>query len=254
MKMQADDNTYTGIELDESVPHESDEQDESVSFEGDEQDESVSFEGNELDESASFEGNELDEETPLSGSELTDDASREEGGLEELLGADPVEAEVATEPEEKEAETQTSVPGSRKKMLVTAAAGLCSLALGAAMYGIFFTTKEPAAPAATPPAIAIPEISSQDFEDFVIPFHRENNHYISLSISLESADRVVLNELKNKKEILRGRIYDLLKAHAELAAGHPSLAAAKEMVADSINTWLSAGRVDGVYITRFVIK
>ena len=122
------------------------------------------------------------------------------------------------------------------------------------MYGIFFRTTEPPAPAAAPTAIAIPEISSQEFEDFVIPFHRENNHYISLSISLESADRMVLNELKNKEEILRGRIYDLLKAHAQEAAGHPSLAATKEMVADSINAWLSAGRVDGVYITRFIIK
>ena len=88
----------------------------------------------------------------------------------------------------------------------------------------------------------------------MIPFHRENNHYISLSISLESADGTVLHELKEKQEIFRGRLYDMLKTYAEQAAGYPTLAVTKEMVGDSINAWLSAGRVDGVYITRFIIK
>jgi len=244
-----------GIELDESVPAEGDELDEGTSFSGSELDEDTQADaaGIELDESIPVEGNGSAEAAPFNGSELDDDVPEATDGTEDPIPADPTENEAADEQADQDAVAETPVSGNRKKMLIGATAGLCTLALGAAaMYGTLLRPVETAAPPSTP--IAITTKSTQDFEDFVIPFHRESNHYISLSISLESADGAVLHELKKKEAIFRGRIYDLLKAYAEQAAGHPSLAVAKEMVSDSINVWLSAGHVDGVYITRFVIK
>jgi len=287
--MQAEEKTTTGIELDESVTLEGDELDEGTPFSGSELDEdapsdavgieldeSVPAAGDELDEGTPFSGSELDEDTqkdaagieldasipvdgngsaeaaPFNGSELDDDVPEAADGKEAPIPADPTEDEAADDQADQDSAAETAVSGNRKKMILAATAGLCTLALGAAMYGMLAKPVETAAPPT--PTMAIATKSSLDFEDFVIPFHRENNHYISLSISLESTDGTVLHELKEKEEIFRGRIYDLLKAHADQAAGHPSLAVTKEMVAGSINAWLSAGRVDGVYITRFVIN
>ena len=132
--------------------------------------------------------------------------------------------------------------------------GRCALAFGAAMYGAVFRPAKTADTVTEAIPIAVPTYPSQDLENFVIPFDREDNDYMSLSISLRSTDGAVLNELGRKKEILRGRLYDLLKAHADQATGHPTLAGIKEIVYNGVNAWLSAGRVEGVYITQFIIK
>ena len=296
--MQADDNTLTDIETEDSTSFEGDQpgnsisvgQDkpensiflesdvsgDSTSFGRDELDDSTSLEGNEpgesmpsggsefddnvqedaagieLDELTPIEGDKLDEATPFSGSELDDDAQEQMDGREDPISANSKEDDEADNREAPVAATETAIPGLRKKALLLAAAGLCMIVLGVAMYGTVFRPEKKATPKTV--AIAIPRNPSLNFDDFVIPFLRESNHYISLSISLRSANGAVLNELNLKKEIFRGRIYDLIKAHVDQAAGHPSLAATKQMIADSINAWLTAGRVDGVYITRFIIR
>ena len=218
--MQADENTYKGIELDESVP---------------------------------FEGNELDDSTSPSGSERVDDATEAADRPEDTVSTHPAEEETDSQVEQ-DIPAGAAAPGNRRKVLFTATAGLCTLALGAAMYATVFRPTKTVAPATAPLPAAMAVHPSLNLDNFLIPFHKENSHYISLSISLESAERAVMDELKKKKEILRGRIYDRLKAYAEGDGGHPTLATTKEMVSDSINAWLSAGRVDAVYITRFIIK
>jgi flagellar FliL protein len=252
--MQAEEKTTMGIELDESASIEDGETDEGTPFSGSELDEDTQAGavGIELDDAIPAEGNQMEEGTPFSGSELDDDVPEGAEGKEDPIPADPSEDKAADDQADQGTAAETPVSGNRRKLIIAATAGLCTLALGAAMYGTLVRPVETAAPPTTPTAIAAK--SSQDFEGFVIPFHRENKHYLSISISLESADGTVLHELKEKEAIIRGRLYDLLKAYAEQAAGYPSLAATKEMVAGSINAWLSAGRVDGVYITRFVIN
>ena len=146
--------------------------------------------------------------------------------------------------------------GRRKKVVFSAVAGLCALALGALMHGMMLKPAKTAAPASAPKAEPVP-IKIYHFlpsDDFVIPFQRESNHYMSLSLSLRSADGAAMNELNTNREMYRGIIYDLLKANADKAVGHPSLAATEERLADNLNTWLTSGRIDEVYITRFVIK
>ena len=232
--MQADDQTFTGIELDESV----------------------AFEGDELDEGRSFSGSELDDEAPAEVDR--DDAPVEADPTESPKAADPLPEDNADGREDPGDAADKARPGSRKKALFTAAAGLCTLALGAAVVWTVLKPANTVAPApvrvSVPAALPRAANASLDFEDFVIPFHQGNSHYISLSISLRSADRAVMDELNNNQAVFRGRIYDLLKAHVQGDGGHPTLAATKEMIAREVNEWLTAGKTDGVYITLFIIQ
>lgn len=187
-----------------------------------------------------FTGDELDDLLP-------DEAGEPQGspseGLPEELSADTRE--------EGQIIVVETAPGRKKKIIFPTLAGLCALTVGATLYGTILAPEKNAAPGAAP--VVMKTDASLDFESFVIPFHQENSHYVSLSISFRAVEKAVLAELRQKKEIFRGRIYDLLEAHAARRTGTLSPGVIKEIVADSVNQWLSAGSVDGVYITHFII-
>ena len=207
---------------------------------GDEIDESAPFEGDELDGSASFEGDELDDLLP-------DEAGEPQGSTSE----DRPEALAADNREGDQVIIVEIAPGRKKKIIFSMLAGLCALTVGATLYGTVLAPKKNAAPGAIP--VVMKTDAPLDFESFVIPFHQENSHYVSFSISFRAAEKAVLAELRQKKEIFRGRIYDLLEAYAARRTGPLSPGVIKEIVADSVNAWLSVGSVDGVYITHFIV-
>jgi flagellar basal body-associated protein FliL len=237
--MQADDKTFTGVEAEGAASFADDQPEDSISLEGDQPEDATAFLGDELDDAAAFGSYELDDAPPREAVEPQNRPPGAPAQVEKMPGSEGQAAQ-----------------GRRKKVVFCAAAGLCALALGALMYGMILKPAKPAASASAPTTEPIPIKIHHflPFDDFVIPFQRESNHYLSLSLSLRSADEAALNELNMNKGMYRGIIYDLLKANADQVVGHPSLAAIGERLADNLNAWLTAGRVDEVYITRFVIK
>jgi len=209
-------------------------------FMGDELDDSTPFEGDELDDSASFEGDELD------------DSLSDEGGEPQSSTSEDLPEDIAADNREQDQVIVVEIaPGRKKKVIFSTLAGLCALTVGATIYGMVRAPEKNAAPGAAP--VVMKTDAALDFESFVIPFHQENSHYVSFSISFRAAEKAVLAELRRKREIFRGRIYDLLLAHAARRTGTLSPGVIKEVVADSVNEWLSAGSVDGVYITHFIV-
>jgi len=190
----------------------------------------------ELDDSTPFEGDELDDSRPDEAGDSQDTRS------EDVALDDPVQGQVVV---------VETAPGGKKKIIFRTLAGLCALTVGATLYGTIFSPEKNAAPGVSP--VVMKTNASLDFESFVIPFHHENSHYVSFSISFRATEKLVLAELRQKREIFRGRIYDRLKALAARRASTLSPGVIKEIVADSVNEWLSAGNVEGVYIINFIV-
>ena len=101
--------------------------------------------------------------------------------------------------------------------------------------------------------LAIPKDQLLIFPSFVIPF-RENKRfsYISLSIYFNLPNKELMREMIEKKGELRGIIYDILRQEINKLKEVPSLEELKGFIIRGVNTALSAGKVNEVYITKFL--
>jgi len=273
------DEPISGDELDEQIS--ADELDEPISLEeadnqifGDEPDESNS--GGDLDEPISQEeldklvagdepdeqisGDELDELIP--GDEPDEQISGDE--LDEPISGD--EPESAIEHEEiskkKDAEDRKKTyKGTKKliifvaekykrkrKLFIAAATGLCLLT-GAGYFSLQ-NKKEKA-----PEVIKLPVMDGRSlvFGSFVIPFRDHDKFaYLSLDISFRLMNRELAEEMTEKRDLLRGIIYDLLREEVNKPGKLPPLDKLKEYIIKGVNNALSTGKVKEAYVIDFL--
>ena len=101
--------------------------------------------------------------------------------------------------------------------------------------------------------LAIPKDQLLIFSSFVIPFEENRRFtYISLSIYFNLPNNELKGEMMEKKGELRGMIYQILKEEINKTEEVPSLEKLKAFVIEGVNAALSAGKVNEVYITRFL--
>ena len=101
--------------------------------------------------------------------------------------------------------------------------------------------------------LAIPKDQLLIFHSFVIPFKENRGFtYISLSISFNVPNIELKREMIEKKGRLRGIIYDMLREEMNKVKEIPPLEKLKESITRGVNTALSAGKVNKVYITNFL--
>jgi len=189
---------------------------------------------NELDDE-SFGGSELDDET-FHGGEL-DDANI---GKNDTVVNNTVKA--AGEKEKK----------SKKRFMLFGGLGLLMLVL---ITGLLIDKKlfHIEKPLEKKPA-AIAENQLREFDSFVIPSKGNTNYsYIHLSLSFVLVGQELKVEITENKNLLRGRIYDLLNDQANQVGWTPSLEQIKELAKQALNMNLSTGEIDEVYITKYLV-
>ena len=232
--MQVNDDKLSRTELDELR----DEEGESIP-EGEDPKSDDQFSGTELDEL----GDEKGESNQVSGNEL-----REEEGESIPEGEDP-----------------KSIRGKlreKKRLLLCIGIGLCLLIgtgylyLKNKKYEIVFYQKEVNQKKEEAPQfnrLPIPKDQLLIFHSFVVPFKESKRFtYISLSIYFNVPNKELRREMIEKKDLLRGIIYDILREEINKIKEIPSLEKLKEFTIRGVNMGLSAGKVNEVYITKFL--
>jgi flagellar basal body-associated protein FliL len=248
----------TGIDLDESVGEEN------VEITGDElnepeKEENAEITGDELDdpegeENANITGNELyepgDEEiSELSGNELNElrDPEGKEISGRELKETKDKESKSYTEKNKFKGWTK-KFRGKRTLSLIFVT-GMCLLAMGSYYFSQNENGKEIISRVNIFP---FPYDQSFIFESFIIPFQEKQGYtYISLTLSFELSNMELKKEIIEKKDQLRGIIYELLGQGIHTAEDARSLEKVKALILRRVNTILTSGEVSEAIITDF---
>jgi len=102
-------------------------------------------------------------------------------------------------------------------------------------------------------SIAIPQEEILTLDSFVIPAEENMDvTYVFLSISIELPNKEVKWEVTEKERSLRGIIYDTLVREIANRKEIPPLERFKEIIARGVNGALSTGRVNQVFIGKFL--
>ena len=101
--------------------------------------------------------------------------------------------------------------------------------------------------------LKIPKDQLLLFHSFVIPLEEKKGlTYISLSISFNVPNKELRQEIVAKKEQLRFIMYDILREEINKIEEIPPLQTIKSFLTRRVNMALSAGKVNKVYITKFL--
>jgi len=101
--------------------------------------------------------------------------------------------------------------------------------------------------------LKVPEDQLLLFHSFVIPLEEKKGlTYISLSISFNVPNKELRREIVAKRKQLRAIIYDILREEINKIEEIPPLEKIKSFLTRRVNMALSAGKVNKVYITRFL--
>jgi flagellar basal body-associated protein FliL len=102
--------------------------------------------------------------------------------------------------------------------------------------------------------LGIPKDQLLIFPSFVIPLIKENRKftYISLSIYFNLPNKEIMGEMIEKKGELRGIIYDILREEINKTEKVPSMPELKGFIVRGVNAALSAGKVNEIYITKYL--
>jgi flagellar basal body-associated protein FliL len=136
-------------------------------------------------------------------------------------------------------------------MVLVACLGCCILALVIYMSWTKIVPEKEIKPAIV--RVVVEKKPLIELNSFVIPGHGKSDNYISFSVSLKVSDNALLNEVKDNREYLRGKIYDKLCAYLEHQIQMPALETIKSIIENGINDSLSEGKIDSLYITRFLV-
>ena len=91
------------------------------------------------------------------------------------------------------------------------------------------------------------------FDAFVIPLRKNPSFtYISIDMVFNIQEGMLRKEIIEKKVELRGIIYDILNKEINHTERIPSLDALKPFVLEGVNRVLSAGKIDGVYVSQYL--
>jgi hypothetical protein len=90
------------------------------------------------------------------------------------------------------------------------------------------------------------------FNSFIIPFEEQGKFtYITLSISFEMPNKELMDEMIEKNTRIRGILYSILDKNINILKNISSLEKLKELIAHSVNSVLTAGKVHEPIITDF---
>jgi len=216
------------------------------------------FSGSELEEPANEEGEsvrvsvvELDEPADEESESVPEEEKLPEGELDE-----PGDEERELIPEEEKSKGIWGKYREKPRLSLFIAIGLCLLMGIGYLYlkgKIFNIIVDQKGEIPELDRLAIPKDQLLIFPSFVIPF-RENKRfsYISLSIYFNLPNKELMREMIEKKGELRGIIYDILRQEINKLKEVPSLEELKGFIIRGVNTALSAGKVNEVYITKFL--
>ena len=99
---------------------------------------------------------------------------------------------------------------------------------------------------------SIPAERSLVFDSFVIPYKEDHRFtYVSLSVSFKSRNPELIKEMTEKKNHLRGIIYDVLDEEINRIKELPSLEQLKPFIIMAVNRVLFKGKVDDAYIMNY---
>jgi flagellar basal body-associated protein FliL len=238
-------------EISEITGHELDEPD----------DEGISeITGHELDEPDDEEiseitEHELDEPGDEEISEITEHELDEPGDEEisniienELKESKDKEKRSYTEEKNKSKSSKKKFRGKRSLSLVFVV-GMCLFAIGS----YYFSQNENGKKIISRVNIfPIPCDPSFIFESFIIPFQKKQGYtYISLDLSFELSSMELKKEIIEKKDQLRGVIYELLSQEIHTVDDARSLEELKALILKKANNILTSGEVHEAIITEF---
>jgi flagellar basal body-associated protein FliL len=166
----------------------------------------------------------------FSGSELAETTAKER-------------KEIPKEIEPKDPEKKYQI-----KLFVLAALGLCFLA-GAGYF--YMNNKKEKLPRVDklsgPPGILL------IFDSFIIPFKKHNEFtYISLGVSFRLQNNELEREMTEKKDRIRGVLYEILKEEINRTDEIPPLENLKEYIIKGVNQLLATGKVTEAYLMDFL--
>jgi len=199
------------------------------------------FSGNELDESSKSvdeESEPISEEGKFSGDELDESVDEESESIREEGNSKGIWAKYS----------------GKKRLSLFIALGLC-LVIGIGYFylkeKIFDTLQEEGTTQLQ--RLKIPRDQLLLFHPFVIPLKEKKGlTYISLSISLNVPNKELRREITAKKQQLRGIMYTILREEINKIQEIPPLKKIKGFLIRRVNMALSAGKVNEVYITKFL--
>jgi flagellar basal body-associated protein FliL len=101
---------------------------------------------------------------------------------------------------------------------------------------------------------SIPHDKSFIFESFILPIQKKQGYtYISLNLLLELSNMELKGEIIEKKDQLRGIIYDILEQGIHRVEDADSLEKLKALIIRRANTVLTSGEVREAIITNFLL-
>jgi len=221
------------------------------------------FSGNELDNLRDEEAESISEGGKVSGNELDESSMSEDVETESISEEKQLSKDELGESGNEEGES-VSVEGNskgiwakyrgKKRLLLSIALGLCLL-IGIGYFYLkgkaFDIPKEEETTQLH--RLKIPKDQLLLFHSFVIPLKEKKGlTYISLSISFNVPNKELRREIIAKKEQLRGIMYDILREEINKTEEIPPLEKIKGFLTRRVNMALSGGKVNEIYITKFL--
>ena len=159
-----------------------------------------------------------------------------------------------TDSDAREEVSDTEIPPpSRRKILflIAVAAGLCIVAV----ISYFYWGKTLPENKKAPIAIRIPMEQDRlvELNSFVIPNSAKNFDYLTFNVSFKIKESKLKKEMEMNRDLLRGKLYDLLQTHINQQTHIPSIEIIKDIVESGVNGALTEGNIDGLYITKFIV-
>jgi flagellar basal body-associated protein FliL len=91
------------------------------------------------------------------------------------------------------------------------------------------------------------------FEPFIVPFENTKDYtYIIVEVSFDIPDKKLHSEMIEKRDRFRAIIYDIIMNEVKRTAAIPSLVELKQHINREINAVLENGKINGVFVTKFI--
>ena len=88
------------------------------------------------------------------------------------------------------------------------------------------------------------------FNLFIIPYHNNNQFtYLSLDVSFKLPDKKLRLEMLEKREKLRGIIYEIMRHEINRVNQYPSLKKLKQIIVKGVNEVISNGKIHEIFVT-----
>lgn len=101
--------------------------------------------------------------------------------------------------------------------------------------------------------LKIPEEGTVLLDSFLIPYKKKTSTYVALSISLNVPDNAIKREIMDKRDRIRGHLYEMLVEEVNKGENIPSIDRLKTLILQEINGVLSSGKVYEVHLMDFIM-